>query len=107
LYSVVSFAVTQRTQELGIRMALGARRGGIVQLVLGSTTAMLAVGVAAGLALSVVLNRVMSSWAGATSRDPLTLLAAVATLLFVAGLACIVPAWRAASIDPMRALRVE
>jgi len=107
LYSVVSFAVTQRTQELGIRMALGARRGGIVQLVLGSTTAMLAVGVTTGLVLSIVLNRVLSSWAGATSRDPLTLFAATAMLLFVAGLACIVPAWRAASIDPMRALRVE
>lgn len=107
LYSVVSFAVSQRTQELGIRMALGARRGGVVQLVLGSTVVMLAIGVTLGLALSVVLNRVASSWAGANSRDPWTLLAAVALLAGVAALACIVPAWRAASIDPMRALRVE
>jgi predicted permease len=107
LYSVVSFAVTQRTQELGIRMALGARRGGVVQLVLGSTAVMLASGVVAGLLLSLLLNRVVYSWAGGDSRDPLTLAAAAAILVFVAALACVVPAWRAASIDPMRALRVE
>jgi predicted permease len=107
LYSVVSFAVTQRTQELGIRMALGARRGTVVQLVLGSTAAMLGAGVAVGLALSVALNRVVTSWAGGNSRDPITLLAAASILVLVAGIACIVPAWRAASIDPMRALRVE
>jgi predicted permease len=107
LYSVVSFAVTQRTQELGIRMALGARRGTVVQLVLGSTAAMLAAGVAVGLLLSVILNRVVSSWAGGSSRDPFTLLAAASILVLVAGIACVLPAWRAASIDPMRALRVE
>jgi predicted permease len=107
LYSVVSFAVTQRTQELGIRMALGARRSSVVQLVLGSTAAMLGVGVAVGLVLSVILNRVVASWAGGSSRDPLTLLAAASILILVAGIACVLPAWRAASIDPMRALRVE
>jgi putative ABC transport system permease protein len=107
LYSVVSFAVTQRTQELGIRMALGARRGAVVQLVLGSTAAMLGAGVAVGLLLSVILNRVVTSWAGGSSRDPFTLLAAASILVLVAGIACVLPAWRAASIDPMRALRVE
>lgn len=107
LYSVVSFAVTQRTQELGIRMALGARRGRVVQLVLGSTAVMLAAGVGIGLILSVILNRVVASWAGGSSRDPVTLLAAASILVIVAGIACILPAWRAASIDPMRALRTE
>jgi predicted permease len=107
LYSVVSFAVTQRTQELGIRMALGAKRGNVVQLVLTSTAVVLCAGVLAGLALSVGLNRVVASWAGGNSRDPLTLLAAACILVAVAGIACIVPALRAASIDPMRALRVE
>jgi predicted permease len=107
LYSVVSFAVTQRIQELGIRMALGARRGTVVQLVLGSTAAMLGAGVAAGLLLSVILNRLVASWAGGSSRDPVTLLVAAALLVLVAGVACVLPAWRAASIDPMRALRVE
>ncbi|MGC1414521.1 MAG: ABC transporter permease [Candidatus Acidiferrum sp.] len=107
LYSVVSFAVTQRTQELGIRMALGARPGNVVQLVLGSTAAMLGAGVAVGLSLSVVLNRVVTSWAGGSSRDPFTLAVAALILVLVAGAACALPAWRAATIDPMRALRVE
>jgi len=107
LYSVVSFAVTQRTQELGIRMALGARPANVVQLVLGSTAATLGAGVGVGLILSVILNRVVASWAGGSSRDPLTLVAAASILILVAGIACVLPAWRAASIDPMRALRVE
>jgi predicted permease len=107
LYSVVSFAVTQRTQELGIRMALGARPRNVVQLVLGSTAATLGAGVAVGLILSVILNRVVASWAGGSSRDPGTLLLAAAILMVVAGIACVLPARRAASIDPMRALRVE
>jgi predicted permease len=107
LYSVVSFAVTQRTQELGIRMALGARPGNVVQLVLGSTAATLGAGVGVGLLLSVILNRVVTSWAGGSSRDPLTLVAAAFILILVAGIACVLPAWRAASIDPMRALRLE
>jgi ABC-type antimicrobial peptide transport system permease subunit len=107
LYSVVSFAVTQRTQELGIRMALGAQPASVVRLVLGSTAAMLGAGIAVGLTLSVILNRVVASWAGGSSRDPVTLIAAASILFFVAGIACVLPAWRAASIDPMRALRVE
>ncbi|MGH9678035.1 MAG: FtsX-like permease family protein, partial [Candidatus Acidiferrum sp.] len=107
LFSVVSFAVTQRTQELGLRMALGARRGTVVQLVLGSTAVTLGAGVVTGLILSVILNRVVTSWAGGSSRDPITLAFAAAILVLVAGLACVLPAWRAASIDLMRALRVE
>jgi predicted permease len=107
LYSVVSFAVTQRTQELGIRMALGARPASVVRLVLASTAAMLAAGIAVGLTLSVILNRLVASWAGGSSRDPVTLIAAASILFLVAGIACVLPAWRAATIDPMRALRVE
>jgi predicted permease len=107
LYSVVSFAVTQRTQELGIRMALGARPASVVQLVLGSTAVMLGIGVTVGFLLSVILNRVVASWAGGSSRDPVTLIVAAAILVLVAGIACVLPARRAASIDPMRALRVE
>jgi ABC-type antimicrobial peptide transport system permease subunit len=86
LYSVVSFAVTQRTQELGIRMALGAPRNSVIRL---------------------VLSRLITSWAGGSPRDPVTLLGAALGLAVVATLACILPAWRAASIDPMRALRTE
>jgi ABC-type antimicrobial peptide transport system permease subunit len=107
LYSVVSYAVSQRTQEVGIRMALGAPRTSIVRLVLSSTGAMLGIGIAVGITLSILLDRVLTSWAGGSSRDPLTLLVAAALLLFVAAVACIVPSWRAATIDPIRALRIE
>jgi hypothetical protein len=107
LYSVVSFAVTQRTQEVGIRMALGAPRTSIIRLVLSSTGAMLGFGLAAGLGLSVALNSVVASWVNGSSRDPVTLLASAALLLAVAVAACVVPAWRAATIDPIRALRTE
>jgi len=107
LYSVVSFAVTQRTQEVGIRMALGAPRTSIIRLVLASTGTMLGFGLAIGLGLSVALNKVVVSWANGSSRDPVTLLASAMLLLLVATAACVVPAWRAATIDPMRALRTE
>jgi predicted permease len=107
LYSVVSFAVSQRTQEVGIRMALGAPRTSIVRLVLASTSRTLGIGLGLGLILSIALHRVFSSWAGGNSRDPLTLMASSSILVFVSLIACLVPAWRAATIDPMRALRTE
>jgi predicted permease len=107
LYSVVSYAVTQRTQEVGIRMALGAPRSSIVRLVLSSTGMMLGIGIVSGIILSVVLNQVLTSWAGGSSRDPITLILSAALLIFVAVVACIVPSWRAATIDPIRALRIE
>jgi ABC-type antimicrobial peptide transport system permease subunit len=107
LYSVVSFAVTQRTQEVGIRMALGAPRTSIIRLVLASTGMMLGFGLAIGLGLSIALNGVVASWVKGSSRDPLTLVTSAMLLLFVAVAACVVPAWRAATIDPMRALRTE
>jgi len=68
---------------------------------------MLGIGIAVGITLSVLLDSVLTSWAGGSSRDPLTLLASATVLVFVAAVACIVPSWRAATIDPMRALRVE
>jgi predicted permease len=107
LYSVVSFGVTQRTQEVGIRMALGAPRTNILRLVISSTALMLAAGVVVGLVLSLALGGVVGSWAGGTPRDPLTLLGAALVLMLVSAIACIGPAWRAASVDPMVALRYE
>jgi len=107
LYSVVSFAVAQRTRELGIRMALGAGRDSIVQLVLRATVAMLGVGIAAGLIISAILGPLVAAWGGGSLSQPLTLLGAALTLVLVAGIACVLPAWRAASIDPVQALRVE
>jgi len=91
-----------RTSASGVKQPAN-----VVQLVLGSTAATLGAGVGVGLILSVILNRVVASWAGGSSRDPLTLVAAASILILVAGIACVLPAWRAASIDPMRALRVE
>jgi ABC-type antimicrobial peptide transport system permease subunit len=88
-------------------MALGAPRASIIRLVLASTGTMLGFGVAAGLGLSVALNGVVASWAKGSPRDPFTLLASAILLLLVAVAACVVPAWRAATIDPMRALRTE
>jgi predicted permease len=107
LYSVVSFVVTQRTQEVGIRMALGAPRTSILRLVVSSTATMLGIGVLVGIVLSMALGRVIASWAGSSPRDPLTLLLAAVALMLVATVACLVPAWRAARLNPVVALRYE
>jgi putative ABC transport system permease protein len=104
---VVSFAVTQRTQEVGIRMALGAPRVNILRLVITSTATMLGAGIAVGLVLSLALDHIVGAWAGGSPRDPLTLLWAASILILVAAIACIVPAWRAATLDPAVALRYE
>jgi ABC-type antimicrobial peptide transport system permease subunit len=107
IYSVVSYSVNQRTQEVGIRMALGSPRTKIVSLVLGSTVTVLGIGIAVGLALSLLLSRVVVNWTRGSSGDPFALGASALALIAVASVACLVPAWRAASIDPMRALRME
>jgi hypothetical protein len=107
LYSVVSFSVTQRTQEVGIRMALGAPRTNILRLVISSTALMLAAGVAVGLVLSLALDHFIRAWAGGSPRDPVTLFWAALILVLVATIACVVPAWRAATVVPVVALRYE
>ena len=108
LYSVVSFSVTQRTQEVGIRMALGAPRVSILRLVISSTAVMLGAGVGVGLALSLALDHIVRAWAGGGSpRDPLTLLLSALILIMVAAIACVVPAWRAATVNPVVALAVR
>lgn len=107
LYSVVSFSVTQRNQEMGIRMALGAQRLDIVELVLKSVAATVGIGIALGLAMSIGLNRVVAHWVQSSSRDPLVLLAVAGLLVVIALFACLWPARRAANLDPMKALRTE
>jgi predicted permease len=108
LYSVVSFSVTQRTQEVGIRMALGAPRTSILRLVISSTALMLAAGLAVGLALSLALDHIIRAWAGGGSpRDPMTLFLSALILIAVSTIACVVPAWRAATVNPVVALRYE
>jgi ABC-type antimicrobial peptide transport system permease subunit len=105
LYSVVSYATALRSQELGIRMALGAREAQIIGLVLGSAARTVSTGVAVGLALSIACSRLMAHWVRGSVYDPV-MLAIIAVLLFgVTGVAAFVPARRAASRDPIRALR--
>ena len=107
LYSVVSYSVNQRTQEVGIRMALGAQRLDIIRLVLKTVAATVGVGIVLGLGISIALNRIVSHWAQSSSRDPLTLLMMAMVLVMIALLACLWPARRAATLDPMKALRTE
>ena len=107
LYSVVSYSVSQRNQEMGIRMAMGAQRADIITLVLKSVAATVAVGMIVGLAVSIALNRIVSHWVQSSSRDPLTLLAVAILLVAIALLACFWPARRAANLDPVKAFRAE
>jgi predicted permease len=107
LFSVVSYTVAQRTNEFGIRIALGAKRGHVLRIVFNSTVVSVGAGIVAGVILTLALNKVMASWAAESSRDPLLLFAATCVLSLVATLACALPAWRASGIDPMKAIRYE
>jgi putative ABC transport system permease protein len=108
VYAVISYSVNQRQLEIGIRMALGASPGLVQRMVLGETMGMAAAGVAIGLVGGLALTRLASSLLyGVTASDPLTFAAVVVTLTGVAGLAGFVPAWRAARIEPMSALRTD
>jgi putative ABC transport system permease protein len=107
LYSVVSYSVAQRTNEFGIRMALGAPRGSVLRIVFASILANVGGGVAVGLLLALSLHRVAAHWAEGDSRDPLMLLGATLALVAVAAVACAIPARRASRVDPMVALRYE
>jgi putative ABC transport system permease protein len=108
IYGVISYSVSQRTREIGIRMALGAERGDTMRLVLGEGMLVILIGLAIGLAGSLALTRFLSSLLfGVTPTDPLTF-AGVALLLAVIALAaCYVPARRAMRVDPLLALRYE
>jgi len=107
LFSVVSYSVVQRTNEFGIRIALGASRHHVLSIVFRSMVLSVGGGIAAGVALTLALNRVLASWAAESSRDPMMLLAATCLLALVAALACALPARRAAGVDPMTAIRYE
>jgi predicted permease len=109
LYSVVSYSVVQRTNEFGIRMALGAQRSHVLAIVFHSTVASVGSGVVAGIVLTLALSKVMSHWAtdSASSFNPLVIIGATLILAAVAALACALPARRAAEVDPMKAIRYE
>ena len=107
LYSVVSYIVAQRTNEFGIRMALGAGRKHVLRLVFASTALSVGGGLAAGVVLSMALKGVLAKWAEGSSLDAAVLVGVVAVLAAAASFACVLPAYRASSIDPMAALRYE
>jgi predicted permease len=108
IYGLLSQLVAQRTPEIGVRLALGATPRDVVGLVVGRGMKLVVIGTAAGLALSFVLTRLMSSLLfGVSAADPLTLAGVPALLATVALVACYVPARRAARVDPTVALRYE
>jgi putative ABC transport system permease protein len=105
---VLATTVSRRTREIGVRMALGANRRDVVGLVIRQGMSLVVIGLAIGIPAGLLATRLMSSLLFDTSaRDPLTFTIASLVLLTVAFAACAVPAWRAARVDPMTALRVE
>lgn len=107
LYSVASYSVVQRTIEFGIRMALGASRSHVFRIAIAATGVSVSLGIAAGIALSLGVNRFISSWLGTTPNHPLIMTSVSLLLLVVGATACFVPARRAVSINPITALRRE
>ena len=108
LYGTLAYATSRRTSEIGIRMALGARRAGVVAMVFRENVLIAAVGTGAGLIAAILASRALASFLYETSpRDPSVLVCSVAALAFIASAASVLPALRAARIDPMRALRNE
>ena len=108
IYGVIAYFVSQRTQEIGVRIALGASRGSVVRLILGQALRPVALGAAVGVVAALGAGRVLSSQLfGVSPTDPLTIAAVVATLIGVASVASAVPARRAAAVDPTRALQSE
>jgi predicted permease len=108
LYGVVSYLASQRTDEIGVRMALGATQRDIIRLILQDGLSLVAFGLAAGLLVALACSRVVGGFLfGVSAHDPLILLSVAPILGCVALIACAIPAWRAARVDPAVALRSE
>jgi putative ABC transport system permease protein len=108
LYGVVAYAVSQRTREIGLRMAIGAQRGDVLRMVVGGGMKLATVGVVVGLVAALWLARYVASMLfGVTSLDPVSYSVTAAVLLTVSAIACYIPARRATTVDPLVALRAE
>lgn len=108
IYGTVAYSMSQRTREIGVRVALGAAAGGVIRLVVREGVGLVAIGVGVGIGLTLALGRLIDSMLYHTSpHDPLVLATVSVTLLLVAALACVIPAWRALRVDPVVALRAD
>jgi putative ABC transport system permease protein len=111
LYGVISYAVTQRTHEIGVRITLGATRASVVRMVLKSGLQLTGAGIVAGVVFSLIATRFATAFSsllfGVKATDAVTFIAVVFMVGFVSLLACYIPAYRAAKVDPMIALRYE
>jgi len=108
LYGVMAYSVTQRTGEIGVRMALGARTRDILRLVLGHGFVLVSTGLAIGLFLALASTRALAGTLyGISPTDPFTFTVAALFLILVALLACLIPARRASLVNPLEALRTE
>jgi ABC-type antimicrobial peptide transport system permease subunit len=108
IYGVISYAVSQRTREIGIRMALGAKRSGLVWMFVRSALVLTGVGAAVGLGAAAVLMRLMQTLLfGVSPLDPITFAAVPVALIAAAALASYLPARLTAAVDPVDALRAE
>jgi len=108
LYAVIAHSVSQRTQEIGVRIALGARDGNILRLVFSQGMTQLAIGLVFGLAAAFAVTKVLKSLLiDVSPTDPATFASVTLVLAFAAGLGCLIPALRAMRVDPIDALRHE
>jgi ABC-type antimicrobial peptide transport system permease subunit len=108
IYGVLAYLVNQRTREIGVRIALGARTSSVLGMIVGRGLRLAGIGVAIGLGASLLLTRLMSGVLyGVSPTDPLTLAGVALALLAVAAFASAIPAFRAARVDPLTALRAE
>jgi putative ABC transport system permease protein len=108
IYGIIAYAVTERTHEIGVRLALGAQRRDVMTMIVAQGMAMTAAGTVVGLVAALLVTRLMSSLLfGVSAADPITFTAITVLLAAVAFVACYIPARRATLVDPLVALRTE